>query len=111
MKIIQTRLLLWSQAMTITPNVIIIRPEVANDAALLAHENVHCQQMRETGTVLWWFKYVFNRAFRLVSEVEAYRVQLALTPQRLDIVCDLLANRYFLGISFAQARMLLKDPV
>ena len=110
MRIIATRLLVWAEAMTITPELILMRPGRMGDEALLAHEMTHCRQMRRVGTVVWWWRYVTDRKFRLTSELEAYRVQIAMAPWALDAICTLLATRYFLGITPQQAKALLLQP-
>lgn len=114
MKIIPTPWLFWAQAMTITPTLILIRPERENDAALIAHEKRHCEQMGETGTARFWWRYATNREFRLQMELEAYRVQLAMHPSALDGICERLSSRnlfgYHFGLSFEEAKRLLLQP-
>lgn len=105
-KIIATRLLFWAQAMTVTPSLLLIRPERANDKALLAHEAEHARQMRAEGVLRFWFMYVFSREFRLDAELEAYRVQIAAGGSQ-ELCAQALATKYFLGITVAQARELL----
>lgn len=104
---IETRWLLWADAMTITPDLIIVRPHMAGDRALIAHEMCHCEQMRQIGTLKFFWSYFTDRGFRLRVEVEAYRVQLALAPWSLDRLATLLATRYLLNINHAQAKALL----
>lgn len=108
-RVVTTRALLWAQAMTVSPSLILIRPERANDRALIAHEQRHVQQMREIGTLRFWWNYLTNPAFRLRVEVEAYRVQLDFAPSGLDRMAELLSTRYFLDITKPQARALLLD--
>lgn len=110
MKITATRLLFWSQAMAVTPSWILIRPERLKDVALIAHERRHCEQMREQGTVRFWWLYVTDAKFRLRVEVEAYRVQLALHPGGFERMARNLAECYRLDISVERARELLLEP-
>lgn len=96
--------------MAVTPRLILMRPQRAGDAALIAHEQTHCRQMVKEGTVRFWWRYFTSRDFRLAAELEAYRVQLALNPSGLDTMADYLARHYWLGITSQQARALLLQP-
>lgn len=88
------------------PSLIVVREE---DPALLAHEHVHCQQMRKVGTLKFWIAYLLSRKFRMAAEVEAYRVQLMLQPWRLDAFSRSLASVYLLGITEEEARTALSS--
>lgn len=108
MRIVQTRLLFWAHGMTVSPGLILIRPEYASDRPLIAHETVHAAQMTKHGTWRFWWHYITDSKFRLEMELEAYRVQLAMAPQSLERVATALSSRYFLNITNAQAVSLLR---
>lgn len=108
--VIYTRLLFWADGFTLCPGLIAIHPRARADKALLAHEQVHVEQMRQEGLIAWWWAYLTSPAFRQAAEVEAYRAQLALSPYSLDTFAGYLANNYFLGITEAHARELLSAP-
>lgn len=88
---------------------IFIRPEFKGDQGLLEHERVHVRQFWRTFG-LHGLRYRFSRAYRLRSEVEAYRRQLEFSSDvrwsRLNFA-GLLASNYDLGISFDRAVALL----
>jgi hypothetical protein len=86
---------------------ILVRPENQNDYALIEHERVHVRQ--------WWrmplihqILYRFSKSYRLKAEVEAYRRQLEIETQMVDVFAGYLANNYGLGISELEARQLLR---
>lgn len=97
----------WADGMTIGP-VILIRPSASGDAALLAHEHVHVDQWKRSFG-LFWLLYSLSKTHRLRYEVEAYRAQLAHAPHLLHYCAALLATRYRLNITFAEARRLLTE--
>ena len=61
-------------AITIAPFVLIL-PEFATDKGLLAHEQKHLDQIKETGWFRWYWKYTFNSDFRKQQEAEGYTIQ------------------------------------
>ena len=79
-----------------------------NDAGLLAHEAVHCRQMREVGMLRFWWLYFTCRAFRLWAEIEAYRVSLRHQPGAIRHFARALSGGYLLGITPEQAERLLR---
>lgn len=95
-----------AQAMTLTPRLILLHPARANDAALIAHEQKHAEQMRAAGTLTWWARYLLSRDFRRQQEVEAYRVQIE-RGASLEGCARNLATLYSLGIDLPTARELL----
>lgn len=58
----------------------------------------------------WWLVYLLAPRFRLAAEVRGYRRQLALGGISLPLAAHYLTTGYRLGISYAQALDLLKDP-
>lgn len=106
-KLFYTRWLFWADGMTLAPTLVLIHPRARGDAGLLAHELVHCAQMRRTGTLRFWCLYACSRRFRLAAELEAYRRSLQHRGASLDGIARALARGYLLGISVQQARRLL----
>ena len=107
MQIWSTRLLFWADGMAVTPWLVLTHPRARKDAGLLAHEAVHCRQMREVGMLRFWWLYFSCRPFRLWAEVEAYRVSLAHRPNGLRSFARSLAHGYLLGIREDEAERLL----
>lgn len=108
MRIVCTPLLFWADGMTVAPNLVVVHPRVRSDAGLLAHEAVHCRQMREVGVLRFWWYYFSCPAFRLWAEVEAYRVSLRHQPGAVRHFARALSRGYLLGITPAQAEQLLR---
>jgi hypothetical protein len=92
---------------TIAPNLIFIRAEYRDSEQLLAHEQTHATQMREDGLLTFWFRYLFLPKWRQAYEVQAYRTQIA-HGGSLDGCASHLAGMYYLGLTFDQAKALLK---
>lgn len=107
MRIVTTPLLFWADGMTVAPGLVVVHPRVRRDAGLLAHEAVHCRQMKEVGVLRFWWLYFTCPAFRLWAEVEAYRVSLRHQPTGLRHFARALAGGYLLGITAAYAEQLL----
>lgn len=74
---------------------IFIRPEKAEDTALIAHELVHYAEQREAWVIPWLLRYIFSKKFRFYAEIRAYQVQLAMGGITLDQVVDLLGQYGF----------------
>lgn len=85
---------------------IFIRPASKGDRGLLEHERVHVRQFWRT-LGLHGFFYRFSRAYRLRSEVEAYRRQLEFDPGSRSRFAVLLHLKYDLEIPLAKAFALL----
>ena len=107
MKVICTRLLFWADGMVLLPSLVFIHPRGRGDPGLLAHEAVHCRQMREVGVLRFWWHYLTCPAFRLWSEVEAYRVSLYHRPSALRQFARNLAHGYGLSLGEDEAARLL----
>jgi hypothetical protein len=86
----------------------LIRPKCKDDKALAAHEQVHVQQFWHA-PFIHGLLYRFSKAYRQAAEVEAYKVQLKMQPQNLDIFAGYLSNNYDLGITKEQALKLLQE--
>jgi hypothetical protein len=108
MRVLSTPLLFWADGMTVAPGLVVVHPRVRRDAGLLAHEAVHCRQMREVGLLRFWWWYFTCPAFRLWAEVEAYRVSLRHQPGGVRHFARAIARGYLLRITEAQAERLLR---
>lgn len=107
MKIIPTAWCFWAAACTINQDLILVHPDFKDDEALIEHEIEHTRQMQLVGTLTFWFKYIFSRAFRLIVEVDAYKVQMKYGAS-INSCATNLSTRYALGISQDRAMKLLK---
>jgi len=73
-------------------------PDKQKYAAVIEHQIMHIvQQHVFGGTILWWFKYLLNREFRLDQEVEAFAIELLNAPaadkaEILDKCCLALSS-------------------
>ncbi|HSW17863.1 MAG TPA: hypothetical protein VLJ86_11590 [Ramlibacter sp.] len=105
-RIVHSRWLVWASGMTLTPRLIVVRPECRGDLGLIAHEQVHARQMRRDGLLRFWWRYATSRRHRLAYEVEAYRVSIA-HGLPLGSAARTLAAGYWLRIDEAQARAAL----
>jgi hypothetical protein len=86
---------------------------------LLAHELVHLKQQAEYGVEYWWKKYIKEKSFRLIQEIEAYTAQLkfirndpdmnakAKKAMGLWLAKDLSSEIYGDVISYKDAREIL----
>lgn len=43
---------------------------------VVAHESVHLRRQKELGPEEWWIRYIEDKHFRMIEEIEAYRVQI-----------------------------------
>ncbi len=109
--ILETFLLPFDGAITISENLIIVKSGFKTKA-LMAHEAVHQKQMNKLGSfgfIKFWFKYWFSKEFRKNSEVEAYKVSIA-NGQNIDGCARHLSGyMYNLGITYQEAVDLLKS--
>ena len=80
---------------------------------LYLHEETHQKQQKEFGnTELWWDKYLLDRDFREIMEVQAYSNQLKFLKEEIpnhaikELLFEMsehLSRNYELGISVMQA--------
>jgi len=61
-------------AITIAPFVFVL-PKYADNKAILAHEQVHLDQVKELGFCRFYWKYVFDLNFRSSVEAAGYAKQ------------------------------------
>jgi hypothetical protein len=105
--IIKTNWFVKKDAVTFGP-FILVRPEKAGDAGLIAHEKVHVKWFWKTlGT--FGILYALSMKWRIKFEAEAYRAQLPYHPERLDGFAHALMTGYGdSGLTLDQARKLIK---
>lgn len=108
MRIVRTSLLFWADGMTVAPGLVLLHPHVRDGSGLLAHEAVHCRQMREVGVLRFWWWYLTSPDFRLEAEAEAYRVSLRYEPGGIRHFARAMAHGYLLGITPKRAESLLR---
>lgn len=84
---------------------VFIRPTKREDAGLLAHELTHVKQFWHNP--LFGLFYLLSKKSRFKYEAEAYRVQLAYYPDRLEALATILATKYKLDITVDEARAAL----
>ena len=93
--------------LTLLPNLMFIRKDCRDNVPLIEHEKTHQNQMRRDGVLKFWFCYLFLPKYRQAYEVEAYRVSIV-HGASIDACAVHLAEMYFLGLTFEQAKELLK---
>lgn len=90
------------QAFTVYP-FIFIKPEAAEDKALIAHETVHYLEQKGMGTAKWLLKYATSTDFRYQAEVRAYKKQIELGGITLDEAASMIdlykTNKDFIQIA------------
>lgn len=85
--------------------VILIRPESADDQALLAHEQAH--------VAAFWrnpIKVMFNwlvESWKFDFELEGFRAEYRVDPTRIEVLADELSTNYGFGISREHASRLI----
>ena len=92
---------------------IIVRSDHAPDRPTIVHELVHCRQFWRGGTVVHMLRYYASRRYRLRSELEAFRAEIAACAPaqrgaRLEEAARALANGYHLGLDIHACRTLLE---
>lgn len=92
---------------TPTPATIYVRRGHRNDRMLIQHEKKHIEQQQRDGRLRFWLRYA-TRAGRQQYEVEAYRVSIGCGMPGTR-AAQLLATKYWLGITVAQALELLME--
>jgi hypothetical protein len=94
---------------------IIVRADHATDRPTIVHELEHCKQFWRGWGVLHMVRYYFNRDYRLQSELEAFRAELAACapadrPARLEEAARALATGYHIGLDIDTCKVLLSCP-
>ena len=91
---------------------VLVRDDYASDWPTIIHELTHCKQFWRGFGILHLFRYYASRSYRLRTEVEAFRAELAVCPaserqQRLKDSARALATSYSLGLDTEACRLLL----
>lgn len=90
------------RGITLTPFLILIPEWARYNKAYLAHEETHVKQQRKYGVVVFWYRYLTNKAFRQTMEVEAYKVEI-IEGASLENCAVNLAKGYGLSLSVEEA--------
>ena len=86
-----------------------IKPKYKLDNGILQHELVHVKQWYRTFT-FHSFLYLFNKKYRLSSEVEAYKEQLKHYPDdRTNLFAKFIVEDYNLDVEQESIIQLLKE--
>lgn len=91
---------------------VLVRDDYANDWPTIVHELTHCRQFWRGFGLVHLLRYYASRSYRLRTEVEAFRAELAVCaaserPQRLKDSARALATSYSLGLDTEACRLLL----
>jgi hypothetical protein len=102
--LIKTNLFIPKRFQAITYGFLIfIRPEYANDAGLIAHEQVHVKQFWSS-PLLFPILYLVSKSHRFQYEVEAYQKQLSYYPNdKTYEFANYLYTNYNLDITLEEA--------
>lgn len=92
-------------------NMIVIRKDVYNKPALIAHERHHQKQQLKEGTFKFFLKYLTNKDYRFRMELEAYKVWYQMSPNDLERLVFIMTNSYGFNVSKDDVRKLLKEPL
>ena len=90
----------------LAPWLILIPQWARHDSAYIAHEQCHADQQRKHGVLRFWWLYLRSDLFRLLVEMEAYKVQIA-AGASLSYCAHQLSTGYGLGLSYNDALGLL----
>jgi hypothetical protein len=93
-------------AITVWP-FILVRPEHADNAGLMVHENVHYKEQSGLMAPIWWIKYLLSTDFRIAAEVRAYKAQIAASGISLEVAASWLTG-YSKSLTTEKAKQLLK---
>lgn len=96
----------FADGLAVCSSLVLIRAKYKDYLPLRVHELVHVEQMKRLGSFTFWWRYLTSKEQRKLLEVEAYKVQIK-AGTSLAICAGHLANDYYLGISFAEAQILL----
>jgi hypothetical protein len=95
--------------------VVLLQHGYHDDWPTLVHELEHCKQFWRGGTLIHLLRYLVDPKYRLRTEVEAYRAELAACPpaerqHRLYDSAHALALGYGLAVDARACRRLLRMP-
>jgi len=86
---------------------------------IIEHENVHIKQQKQyTSPDVWWNKYMLDKDFRLLQELEAYNRQYLWVKEKsngriagealIEMASNLCSPLYRLDLSYGRAEKLIK---
>lgn len=96
-------LLFGFAGITLAPWLVLISSDHRANAELHAHEAIHAGQQRRDGVLVFWWRYLTSKAWRLVYEVEAYHESYRVDPDRLWSYARWLAGSYGLDLDIGEA--------
>lgn len=85
------------------PNIIVINKDYWNKKPLIAHERCHQDQQRKDGWLTFYFRYFTSKEWRLKYELEAYRVWVAVAPEDIHRIVNVMMNSYGFNLSYSDA--------
>ncbi len=94
--------------------IVLVREDYADDWPTIVHELTHCRQFWRGFALLHLLRYYSSRRYRLRSEVEAFRAELAVCDpgerrQRLKDSARALSSSYSLGLDADACLLLLSS--
>lgn len=82
---------------------IVINKDYWNKKPLIAHERCHQDQQRKDGWLTFYFRYFTSKEWRLKYELEAYRVWVAVAPEDIRRIVNVMMNSYGFNLSYSDA--------
>lgn len=85
------------------------------NTAVLIHEEIHLRRVRNTNLIIYIFKFLVSRKFRLEAELEAYKEQFkylkrhGLKYDLEKVAKDLSGKKYFWLTSYENAKALINE--
>jgi len=95
------------RGITLAPWLILIPRWAKDDLAYKMHEQVHAEQQRRDGVLVFWFKYLTDKSYRQAAEVAAYKTQIIYGANYVACAYQ-LTRGYRLGITQIEAMEVLK---
>lgn len=95
---------------------VIVRTDYAGDRPTIVHELEHCKQFWRGGLVIHMVRYYTSQRYRLRTELEAFRAELAacsdaLFEQRLEESVRVLSSCYQIGHDADSCRRMLSIDI
>lgn len=78
------------------------------DEGLLQHELTHIEQSYKGLWIFWLLRYSLSDKYRLMSEIEAYKIQIGYGKLSADRAAYFISKNYRLSISQDRALELLR---
>ena len=95
---------------------VVVRTDYADDRPTIVHELEHCKQFWRGGLVMHMVRYYISQHYRLRTELEAFRAELAactdeVRHQRLEESVRVLSSCYQIGQDADSCRRMLSVDV